>query len=226
MLYHWRRQWHPAPVLLPGKSHGQRSLVGCSPWGREESDTTERLHFHFSLSHIGEGNGNPLQCSCLENPRDGGAWWATVYGVAQSRTRLKRLSSSSSMLYHELLMLCKRVWLLRICVCLKCVCGCEWVGEVMTLSSHPSLSTRTEFSKNVSALSYTLNILSWHMVSIATTLLLCNILNQSLTIHEQRSFTLFSRHFNNKYRKLSLTDFHVPWIIFIDLIFCQTFKMF
>ena len=80
----------------PGKSHGQRSLVGCSPWGLEESDTTERLHFHFSLSCIGEGNGNPLQCSCLENPRDGGAWWAAVYGVAQSRTRLNRLSSSSS----------------------------------------------------------------------------------------------------------------------------------
>ena len=56
-------------------------------------DTTERLHFHFSLSCIGEGNGNPLQCSCLENPRDGGAWWAAVSGVAQSRTRLKRLSS-------------------------------------------------------------------------------------------------------------------------------------
>ena len=92
----WRRQWHPTPVLLPGKSHGQRSLVGCSPWGREELDTTERLHFHFSLSCIGEGNGIPLQCSCLENPRDGGAWWAAVYGVAQSRTRLKRLSSSSS----------------------------------------------------------------------------------------------------------------------------------
>ena len=68
----WRRQWHPTPVLLPGKSHGRRSLVGCRPWGREESDTTERLHFHFSLSCIGEGNGNPLQCSCLENPRDGG----------------------------------------------------------------------------------------------------------------------------------------------------------
>ena len=93
----WRRQWHPTPVLLPGKSHGQRSLVGCRPWGSEESDTTEQLHFHFSLSCIGEGSGNPLQCSCLENPRDGGAWWATVYGVAQSRTRLKRLSSSSSM---------------------------------------------------------------------------------------------------------------------------------
>ena len=92
----WRRQWQPTPVLLRGKSHGQRSLVGCSPWGRLESDMTERLHFHFLLSCIGEGNGNPLQYSCLENPRDGGAWRAAVYGVAQSRTRLKRLSSSSS----------------------------------------------------------------------------------------------------------------------------------
>ena len=90
-----KRQWHPTPVLLPGKSHGRRSLVGYSPWGREELDTTERLHFPFSLSCIGEGNGNPLQCSYLENPRDGGAWWAAVYGVAQSRTRLTRLSSSS-----------------------------------------------------------------------------------------------------------------------------------
>ena len=91
-----RRQWHPTLVLLSGKSHGWRSLVGCSPWGREESDMTEQLHFHFSLSWIGEGNGNPLQCSCLENPRDGGAWWAAVYGVAQGRTQLKQLSSSSS----------------------------------------------------------------------------------------------------------------------------------
>ena len=91
-----RRQWQPTPVLLPGKSHGQRSLIGWSSWGREESDTTERLHFHFSLSCIGEGNGNPLQCSCLENPRDGEAWWAAIYGVAQSQTRLKRLSSRSS----------------------------------------------------------------------------------------------------------------------------------
>ena len=64
-------RWHPTPVLLPGKSHGWRNLVGCSPWGREESEMTERLH--FSLSCIGEGNGNPLQCSCLENSRDGGA---------------------------------------------------------------------------------------------------------------------------------------------------------
>ena len=93
-----RRQWHPTPVLLPGKSHGQRILVACSPWGHWESDTTERLHFLFSLSYIGEGNGNPLQCSCLENPRDGGAWWAAVYGVAQNRTRLKWFSSSSSII--------------------------------------------------------------------------------------------------------------------------------
>ena len=91
-----RRQWQPTPVLLPGKSHGRRSLVGCSPWGCKESDTTERLPSHFSLSCIGEGNGNPLQCCCLENPRDRGAWWAAVSGVTQSRTQLKRLSSSSS----------------------------------------------------------------------------------------------------------------------------------
>ena len=70
--------------------------MGCSPWGRWESDTTKRLHFHFSLSCTGEGNGNPLQYSCLENFMDRGACWAAVYGVAQSQTRLKRLGSSSS----------------------------------------------------------------------------------------------------------------------------------
>ena len=78
-----RRQWQPTPVLLPGKSHGQRSLVGCSPWGHYDADMTERLHFHFSLSRIGEGNGNPLQYSFLENLRDWKAWWAAVYGVAR-----------------------------------------------------------------------------------------------------------------------------------------------
>ena len=83
----------PHSVLLPGKSHGRRSLVGYRPWGLEESDTTERLHFHFSLSCIGEGSGNSLQSSCLENPRDGGAWWAAIYGVTQNWTWLKLLSS-------------------------------------------------------------------------------------------------------------------------------------
>ena len=78
----WKIPWAEEPGRL-------RSM------GSLESDTTEWLHFHFSLSCIGGGNGNPLQCPCLENPRDRGAWWAAVYGVAQSRTRLKWLSSSS-----------------------------------------------------------------------------------------------------------------------------------
>ena len=90
------RAMAPHSSTLAWKIPGQRSLVGYSPWDRYKLDTTERLHFHFSLSCIAEENGNPLQCSCLENPRDGGTWWAAVYGVAQSRTRLKRLSSSSS----------------------------------------------------------------------------------------------------------------------------------
>ena len=89
--------------------HDNRNKIALFPWTEEpgrlrsmgslESDTSERLHLHFSLSCIGEGNGNPLQCSCLENPRDRGAWWAAVYGVAQSRTWLKWLSSSSYQSY-------------------------------------------------------------------------------------------------------------------------------
>ena len=79
----WKIPWMEEPGRLQSK-------------GSLESDTTERLHFHFSLTCTGEGNGNPLQCSCLENPRDGEAWWAAVYGVTQSRTWLKRLNSSSS----------------------------------------------------------------------------------------------------------------------------------
>ena len=100
--------WHPTPVLLPGKSHGWRSLVGCSPWCCEESDMTEWLHFHFSLSCIGEGNGNPLQCSCLENPRDGGAWWAAIYGVAQSWTRLNDLAAVAAAVNLYCQMTCQK----------------------------------------------------------------------------------------------------------------------
>jgi len=83
----------PHSSTLAWKIPWTETLVGRSPWGRTESDTTERLPFHFSLSCIGEGNSKPLQCSCLENPRDGGACWAAVYGVTQSCTRLKWLSS-------------------------------------------------------------------------------------------------------------------------------------
>ena len=76
----------PTPVLVPCKSHGQRSLVGCNPWGWEEWDTTEQRHFHFSLSCIGEGNGNPLQYSCLENPRDGSLVDCRLWGRTESDT--------------------------------------------------------------------------------------------------------------------------------------------
>ena len=85
----WKIPWAEEPGRLQSR-------------GRKESDTTERLHFHVSLSCIGEGNGNPLQCSCLENPRDRGAWWAAIYGVAQSQTQLKRLSSSSNLLLKRM----------------------------------------------------------------------------------------------------------------------------
>ena len=79
----------PHSSTLAWKIRGWRSLVGCSPWGRYELDTTERLHFHFLLSCMGEGNGSPLQCSCQENPRDGEAQWAAVSGVAQSMGLLR-----------------------------------------------------------------------------------------------------------------------------------------
>ena len=96
-IWNWRRKWQPNPVFLPGESCGQRGLVGCYPWGRIASDMTEATQH----ACIGEGNGNPLQCSCLENPRDRGAWWAVIYGVTQSWTRLKRLSSSFLMVSYS-----------------------------------------------------------------------------------------------------------------------------
>ena len=85
---HWRRKWQPTPVFLPGEFQGRGSLMGCRLWGRTESDTTEAMQQQQQLYNYGEGNGTPLQYSCLENPMDGGAWWAAVHGVAKSRTRL------------------------------------------------------------------------------------------------------------------------------------------
>ena len=94
LFFHGRRQCHPTPVLLPGKSHGQQSLVGCSPWGHYELDTTERLHFHFHA--LKEEMATHSSILAWKITGTGKAWWAAVYGVAQSRTWLKRLSSSSS----------------------------------------------------------------------------------------------------------------------------------
>ena len=84
---------------LAWKIPWRRRLVGCGPWGRYKLNTTERLHFHFSLSSIVEENGNPLQYSCLENPMDGGAWWATVHGsqrVEHDRSNLAAAAVLSS----------------------------------------------------------------------------------------------------------------------------------
>ena len=103
---HRRRKWQPTSALLPGKSYGWRSLVGCSPWGHEELDMTEQLHFHFSLSCIREGNGNPLQYSCLENPRDGGVEhdWSDLAAAAavfiHSQRWLAALASHIPFIYQ------------------------------------------------------------------------------------------------------------------------------
>ena len=145
----WRRHWRPTPVLLGGKSHGWRSLVGCGPWGHEESDTAERLHFHISLSCIGEGSGNPLQCSCLENPRDGGVWWAAVYGVTQSRTRMKWLSSSSSSCYpnpHFCFLEVTSVYCLLLSPCLVTIALFHFTDQ----KNHPSeLAHITHSNSNI-----------------------------------------------------------------------------
>ena len=109
----WKIPW----TVEPGRLQSMGSL---------ESDMTEWLHFHFSLSCIGEGNGNPLQCSCLENPKDGEAWWAAVYGVAQSRTRLKWLSSSSSSAWYELVVLLGDAYLLRALLIITMVDSLFW----------------------------------------------------------------------------------------------------
>ena len=119
----------PEKAMAPHSSTLARKIPWMEEPGRLQSmgslgvGPTKRLHFHFSLSCIGEGNGNPLRCSCLENPRDGEAWWAAVYGVAQSRTRLKRLSSSSS---RTVLNLHGSVRACSVWATLHC---CEWALE-------------------------------------------------------------------------------------------------
>ena len=102
----WRRQWQPTLVLLPGKSHGQRSLIGCSPWGRKELDATEWLHFHFSLSRIGGGNGNPHQCSCLENPRDGEPGGLPSMGSHRVGQNWSNLAAAAAMKWSEVARSC------------------------------------------------------------------------------------------------------------------------
>ena len=109
----WRNKWQPTPELLPGEYQGRKSLVGCNPWGREESDTTKRLPFHFSLSCIGEGNGNPLQCSCLENPRDRGSlvgcrlWGRTESDTTEATQQQQHLICT--VIEHSLVLVLKKV---------------------------------------------------------------------------------------------------------------------
>ena len=120
-----RRKWQLIPVFLPGESHGQRSLVGYNPWGYEESDTTEQLQFNFSLSRIG-GNGNPLQCSCLENPRDWGAWWAAVYGSHRVRHHWSNLAEAAAAV--------KNIWVHR---------GNVWVPKGAILRNYWGMYSRS-----------------------------------------------------------------------------------
>ena len=129
---HWRRKWQPTPVFLPGESQGRGSVVGCSPWGRQESDMTERLHFHFhfSPSCIGEGNGTPLRRSCLENPMDGGAWKAAVHGVAKIQTRLSDFTFTLH--FHAL----EKDMAPHSSVLAWRIPGTEEPGELPTMGSH------------------------------------------------------------------------------------------
>ena len=119
-----KRHWHPTPVLSPGKSHGRRSLVGCSPGGHEESDMTERLHFHFSLSWL-EKEMATHSCSCLENPRDGRAWWAAIYGSHRVEHDWSDLAAAAARCFR---VLSPQIdWRFR-----------EYRDQVLTLSDTPS----------------------------------------------------------------------------------------
>ena len=123
--------------------------MSCSPWGRKESDTTEQLHFHFSLSCIGEGNDNPLQCSCLENPRDSRAWWASIYGVAQSWTKLKRCSSSKAFACVDHNKLCKILQEMGIPDHLTCFLRNLYTGQDATVRTGHGITDWFQIRKGV-----------------------------------------------------------------------------
>ena len=147
--YERKRQWHPTPVLLPGKSHGWRSLVGCSLRGCKESGTTERLHFHFSLSCTGEGNGNPLQCSCLENPRDGepgGLQSMGSHRVGHDWSDLAAAASTSYERNHTIFVL---LWLVYYTWCLQDSSVLQIVSKFLSflrLNNIPSYTHTSHFA--------------------------------------------------------------------------------
>ena len=120
MYLPWEKAMTPHSSTLAWKIPWTEEPGRLQSMGSLRVGTTEQLHFHFSLSCIGEGNGNPLQCSCLENPRDGGAWWAAIYGVSQSRTWLKRLSSSSSSMYLPYTYISASCFLMHVKLSCKC----------------------------------------------------------------------------------------------------------
>ena len=126
----------PHSSTLAWKIPWTQSLVGCSSWGHEESDMTEWLHFHSSLSCIGEGNGNPLQYSCLENPRDGGAWWAAVYGVARVGHGWSDLAAAAAMTILPYICNCKTgfvsVWKLL---------SYKWLSKLLRVPQPPPTIT-------------------------------------------------------------------------------------
>ena len=157
--------------------------------GVAESDMTERLHFHFSLSCIGEGNGNPLQCSCLENPRDGGAWWAAIYWVAQSQTRLKRLSSSSSMPFSTCKTLGKSLpsSMVHIIFCIKSKL------QVKITNTHwkQTFIFEIEIKKILNYGRHSLN----YFLTVSMTLLLCTMNIQKMNLRQNQ--------WVSKYRKRS-----------------------
>ena len=188
MQVYWKRQIHKQIIKLSAlrireysevkpKGREDWGVYGyISPWGHQGSDTTERLHFPFSVSCIGEGNSNPLQCSCLENPRDEGAWWAVVCGIAQSRTRLKQLSSSSSVIRECLLFILLEIhWVSLICGWWN-ASGLGYTRHylfIFCFSSQFLLELSRDTWSTISVLSYLLLLLSFSFIK--NHLVLCTV---------------------------------------------------